>query len=506
MPKGIVAPANATVREGSAVAVQSEPLRTNESVDIASQFTFRETFSPSGRYRRNLMAGWGLLKMKLPASSRPLNLSLVSLQWWCPPEHGDDPRLVPPIPQRHTKVQVAETRHQQPRPRKVAHVSANAVVETAVVASSLVLRVFSSSPTWGERNDSRESMFKIRLFGECKLEWRKWILLRQSEMENLAGNAHSGRQNKKVAPLWKMRLQARCTVVSSRSILPQSCLRLRASPWRTQRTSIRRHSTSASRDDPPLSHFMQSSPKTSTTTSDPAPYLPVSTHQTYYIEPYGCQMNFNDSDIINAILQSHNFRPSTVPSDADIILLVTCAIRDNAEEKIWRRLSSLQPLRERGGKVAVLGCMAERLKFKLLEGDRLVDVVCGPDAYRDLPGLLANGEDGGVGNVMLSADETYADILPVQIEEGRVSACITIMRGCNNMCTYCIVPFTRGIIPNFEVDSRKGKISTGREYIEGSATFGSAGDKTDYITGTKRQFLPRSLGNSSNTTQFPLIS
>jgi tRNA A37 methylthiotransferase MiaB len=97
----------------------------------------------------------------------------------------------------------------------------------------------------------------------------------------------------------------------------------------------------------------------------------------------------------------------------------------------------------------VLGCMAERLKFRLLEGERMVDVVCGPDAYRDLPGLLARSEEGeGVGNVMLSVDETYADILPVQIEEGRVSGCISIMRGCNNMCTYCIVPFTRGITPS----------------------------------------------------------
>jgi tRNA A37 methylthiotransferase MiaB len=165
----------------------------------------------------------------------------------------------------------------------------------------------------------------------------------------------------------------------------------------------------------------------------------------YHIEPYGCQMNFADADLVNAILQSNNFHPTT-PDSADIILLVTCAIRDNAEQRIWRRLESLQHIRERGGKIALLGCMAERLKFALLEGKTpLVDVVCGPDAYRDLPGLLA--QEGGVGNVMLSVDETYADIMPVQIEADRVSACISIMRGCNNMCTYCIVPFTRGIIP-----------------------------------------------------------
>jgi tRNA-2-methylthio-N6-dimethylallyladenosine synthase len=175
--------------------------------------------------------------------------------------------------------------------------------------------------------------------------------------------------------------------------------------------------------------------------SDPAPYLPPSTPQSYYIEPYGCQMNFADADLVNGILASHNFTPTT-PETADIILLVTCAIRDKAEQKIWRRLKALQSVRERGGKIALLGCMAERLKGKLLEDDRLVDVVCGPDAYRDLPGLL--NSDGGV-NVLLSVDETYADIMPVQIMSDRTTACVSIMRGCNNMCSYCIVPFTRGI-------------------------------------------------------------
>jgi hypothetical protein len=244
-----------------------------------------------------------------------------------------------------------------------------------------------------------------------------------------------------------MRLRAKCPLPGIRPRSQQPCHRLRPSltPPPKQPESIRRQSTSARPNYLPLSHFIPSTLPPVTTPSDPAPYLPPPTLQTYYIEPYGCQMNFNDSDIINSILQSHNFRPSHDPSQADIVLLVTCAIRANAEDKVWRRLASLQPLRERGGKVAVLGCMAERLKFRLLEGERMVDVVCGPDAYRDLPSLLARSEDGGVGNVMLSVDETYADILPVQIEEGRVSGCISIMRGCNNMCTYCIVPFTRGI-------------------------------------------------------------
>ena len=247
-----------------------------------------------------------------------------------------------------------------------------------------------------------------------------------------------------------MRLRVKCTLPPNRSPSSKSCIRLHHSMPQlpTRRGSIRYQSTSARPDYLPLSHFISSSLPTSATPTDPPPYLPPPTLQTYYIEPYGCQMNFNDSDIINSILQSHNFRPTPQASQADIVLLVTCAIRANAEDKIWRRLSTLQPLRDRGGKVAVLGCMAERLKFRLLEGERMVDVVCGPDAYRDLPGLLARSEEGGgVGNVMLSVDETYADILPVQIEEGRVCGCISIMRGCNNMCTYCIVPFTRGITP-----------------------------------------------------------
>jgi hypothetical protein len=210
--------------------------------------------------------------------------------------------------------------------------------------------------------------------------------------------------------------------------------------------SIRPQSTLPKPDYLPLSHFMTPASSVQSPPSDPAPYLPKSIAQSYHIEPYGCQMNFADADLINAILQSNNYHPSTSSGNADIILLVTCAIRSNAEHRIWERLRNLQPVRERGGKIALLGCMAERLKFQLLEGKRMVDVVCGPDAYRDLPSLLARAEEGeGVGNVMLSVDETYADILPVQIDPTRVCGSISIMRGCNNMCTYCIVPFTRGI-------------------------------------------------------------
>lgn len=175
-------------------------------------------------------------------------------------------------------------------------------------------------------------------------------------------------------------------------------------------------------------------------------------------------MNFADSDLVNAILQANNFHPVRDPDSANIVILVTCAIRENAESKIFRRLDALQPLRDRGGKVALLGCMAERLKFQLLEGERKVDVICGPDAYRDLPSLLLRSEDGGVGNVMLSADETYADILPVQVESDRVSACVSIMRGCNNMCTYCIVPFTRGHDLASQADRRSRTVKASRKY------------------------------------------
>ena len=230
------------------------------------------------------------------------------------------------------------------------------------------------------------------------------------------------------------------------------------------RHSIRLQSTDSRPNYLPLSHFMPQS-SAQTHPSDPPPYLSPSLPQTYYIEPYGCQMNFSDSDLINSILQSANYIPVSTPTTATIILLVTCAIRENAESKIWRRLETLQSLREKGGKVALLGCMAERLKYKLLEKDRKVDVVCGPDGYRDLPSLLARCENGeGVGNVMLSVDETYADIMPVQIESGRVSGCVSIMRGCNNMCTYCIVPFTRGIsllsYIGMETDGRTREIET----------------------------------------------
>ncbi|KAL1497437.1 hypothetical protein ABEB36_008411 [Hypothenemus hampei] len=170
-----------------------------------------------------------------------------------------------------------------------------------------------------------------------------------------------------------------------------------------------------------------------------------------YFDVYGCQMNVNDTEIVWAILKENNYEMTTKLMDADIILIVTCAIRDSAEEKIKRRLNEFKALKNKRSKnlptlkVGILGCMAERLKKEILETHQVVDVVVGPDAYRDLPRLLALTENDQKSiNVLLSFDETYADITPVRLNENSISAFVTIMRGCDNMCTYCIVPFTRG--------------------------------------------------------------
>jgi tRNA-2-methylthio-N6-dimethylallyladenosine synthase len=186
----------------------------------------------------------------------------------------------------------------------------------------------------------------------------------------------------------------------------------------------------------------------------PPPYLQENFPSTdrpkrrVFIETYGCQMNFNDTEIVLGVLEkSGGYETTKSLEDADIVLLMTCAIRENAELKIWSRLDALNGIekRKRGGlTVGVLGCMAERLKIELMERKRNVDIVCGPDAYRDLPRLLENTLDGMSGiNVILSADETYADIAPVRLDSTKKSAFVSIMRGCNNMCAFCIVPFTR---------------------------------------------------------------
>lgn len=183
------------------------------------------------------------------------------------------------------------------------------------------------------------------------------------------------------------------------------------------------------------------------------PYMREVAHhgKNVYFETYGCQMNVNDAEYAWAILKNKGYTRTDCLEDADVILLVTCSIREKAEEKIWSRLDQLKKLKElneRYGypKVGVLGCMAERLKRKILEKQRAVDVIAGPDAYRDLPRLLQECSDSSSTtiNVMLSQDETYADIMPVRFDKKSKKAFVSIMRGCDNMCSYCIVPFTRG--------------------------------------------------------------
>ena len=166
-----------------------------------------------------------------------------------------------------------------------------------------------------------------------------------------------------------------------------------------------------------------------------------------YIESYGCQMNFSDSEIVSSILFSEGFDTTDDLANADLVLLNTCSIREKAEQTVRMRLKQINSHKKRkpGMLVGVLGCMAERLKSQFLEEDKIVDLVVGPDAYRDLPRLVQEIEGGQRAvNVLLSREETYADITPVRLNSNGVSAFISIMRGCDNMCSFCVVPFTRG--------------------------------------------------------------
>jgi tRNA-2-methylthio-N6-dimethylallyladenosine synthase len=167
----------------------------------------------------------------------------------------------------------------------------------------------------------------------------------------------------------------------------------------------------------------------------------------FYIESYGCQMNFSDSEIVASILAESGYAATRNMEESDLILINTCSIREKAEETVRKRLRVFDVVKRQrpGTLVGVLGCMAERLKAKFLEEEQLVDMVVGPDAYRDLPALVAGAEEGEKGvNVFLSREETYADISPVRLGSNGVTAFISIMRGCDNMCSFCVVPFTRG--------------------------------------------------------------
>lgn len=167
----------------------------------------------------------------------------------------------------------------------------------------------------------------------------------------------------------------------------------------------------------------------------------------FYIESYGCQMNFSDSEIVASVLTEVGYSPTRNIEQSDLILINTCSIREKAEYTVRQRLRIFDKIKRKrpGTLIGVLGCMAERLKTKFLEQEKLVDLVVGPDAYRDLPNLIERAEDGEKGvNVFLSREETYADISPVRLGSNGVSAFISIMRGCDNMCSFCVVPYTRG--------------------------------------------------------------
>ena len=173
----------------------------------------------------------------------------------------------------------------------------------------------------------------------------------------------------------------------------------------------------------------------------------VSVRRRFYIESYGCAMNFSDSEIIASILMQEGFSATDNFLDADLVLINTCSIRENAEQRVRQRLSEFKKVKKHhpDAVIGVLGCMAERLKSKFLEEEKIVDIVVGPDAYRDLPLLIAKAEEGQRAvNVLLSREETYADINPVRLNSNGITAFISIMRGCNNMCSFCVVPYTRG--------------------------------------------------------------
>jgi len=182
------------------------------------------------------------------------------------------------------------------------------------------------------------------------------------------------------------------------------------------------------------------------------PYAPAtvdgrSFRKKFYIESYGCQMNFSDSEIVASILNDNGFGATGNYAEADLVLLNTCSIREKAEQTVRNRLQLFRQVKKTkpGMLIGVLGCMAERLKSKFLEEEKLIDMVVGPDAYRTLPQLIDEAEGGQKAvNVLLSRDETYADIAPVRLDSNGVSAFVSIMRGCNNMCAFCVVPFTRG--------------------------------------------------------------
>ncbi|KAK2504439.1 hypothetical protein MC885_016589 [Smutsia gigantea] len=229
---------------------------------------------------------------------------------------------------------------------------------------------------------------------------------------------------------------------------------------RQQEDEVRKDFTSKLDTGPTFQDFLRSASTpqekpSSPDVEDPPPYLTadelLGRQRKVYLETYGCQMNVNDTEIAWSILQKSGYLRTSNLQEADVILLVTCSIREKAEQTIWNRLRQLKALKAKHLrsrvplKIGILGCMAERLKEEILNREKMVDILAGPDAYRDLPRLLAVAESGQqAANVLLSLDETYADVMPIQTSPSATCAFVSIMRGCDNMCSYCIVPFTRG--------------------------------------------------------------
>jgi tRNA-2-methylthio-N6-dimethylallyladenosine synthase len=176
----------------------------------------------------------------------------------------------------------------------------------------------------------------------------------------------------------------------------------------------------------------------------------------FYLETYGCQMNVSDSEVVASILAGSGYEYTDDIKQAGLILINTCSIRENAEQRIWGRLKAISHLKKSNSGIIIglIGCMAERLKKKIIDRENLIDLVAGPDAYRDLPSLIAEAENGYKPvNVLLSPVETYSDINPVRLDKNGITAYVSIMRGCNNMCTYCVVPYVRGAERSRDPDS-----------------------------------------------------
>jgi len=216
-----------------------------------------------------------------------------------------------------------------------------------------------------------------------------------------------------------------------------------------------------------------------------------------YIETYGCQMNVADSEVVVSIMKDDGYTVTEEMNEADLILVNTCSIRDNAEQRVWGRLDLFRHVKKKnpGTLVGVIGCMAERLKEQLLETDKMVDIVVGPDAYRDLPRLVGEAYEGHKGvNVLLSREETYSDISPVRMDRNGVSSFISIMRGCNNMCAYCVVPYTRGAERSRDPETimREAKELFEAGYRE-VTLLGQNVDSYNWLTGDNRTGFPELL-------------